>query len=39
LETLEYGCGLCERAFESYEELEGHFVRAHLDMTNEQMPF
>jgi len=32
--ALEYGCGACERAFESFEELESHY-KLHLEMTNE----
>jgi len=32
--ALEYGCGSCEEAFESYEELESHY-KLHLEMTNE----
>ena len=34
LAALEYGCGSCEEAFESYEELESHY-KLHLEMTNE----
>jgi hypothetical protein len=34
LAALEYGCGSCKKAFESYEELESHY-KLHLEMTNE----
>jgi len=31
--ALEYGCGSCRKAFESYEELATHY-KLHLEMTN-----
>jgi len=34
LETLEYGCGTCGLTFIWHEELERHYVEAHLDMSN-----
>jgi hypothetical protein len=33
--SLQHRCAPCAIAFESYEDLEKHYVHAHLDMTNE----
>ena len=35
MESLEYGCESCGLEFDSFGELEKHYVQAHLNMTNE----
>jgi hypothetical protein len=33
--TQQYECRTCEISFDTHEELEGHYVQSHLNMTNE----
>ena len=35
LEATEYVCNTCGQGFSWHEQLEGHYVEAHLDMSNE----